>query len=168
MYREAPARDHQHQYHVPPHDGLRLVGTLVAPDGGPLGAGHRAGAWPRRDARGCPATSVGWRTGWRWSASPTCVLTHAEMTREGWQEDLTLLGTEMNWLTRELPEAESEITAAKATTADVESTLADALVVATHCERAWLMAEPPIRRQINRGFFEKLFIVEDGITLSYP
>ena len=95
-------------------------------------------------------------------------MTHAEMTREGWQEDLTLLGTEMNWLTRELPEAESEITAAKATTADVESTLADALVVATHCERAWLMAEPPIRRQINRGFFEKLFIVEDGITLSYP
>ena len=40
--------------------------------------------------------------------------------------------------------------------------MADALVVATHCERAYLTAEPPIRRQINQGFFEKLFIGEDG------
>ncbi|HJP79352.1 MAG TPA: hypothetical protein VJ914_34080 [Pseudonocardiaceae bacterium] len=35
-------------------------------------------------------------------------------------------------------------------------------MVATHCERAYLTADPPIRRQINQGFFEKLFIGEDS------
>ena len=68
----------------------------------------------------------------------------------------------MKRLTRELAEAEVQITAAKATTKDVEATLDRALAAARHCERAYLTAPDHIRRQINQGFFVKLFIGEDG------
>ena len=44
----------------------------------------------------------------------------------------------------------------------MEATLAAAIRAASHCERADLTAEDHIRRQINQGFFEKLFIGEDG------
>lgn len=73
-----------------------------------------------------------------------------------------LLATEMQRLTRELAEADTEIAAAKASTVDVEKKLAHALVAAEHCERAYLTAPSSIRRQINQGFFVKLFIDEDG------
>jgi hypothetical protein len=68
----------------------------------------------------------------------------------------------MKRLTRELAEADTEIAAAKASTADVEATLNRALTAARHCERAYLTAPNTIRRQINQGFFVKLFIDEDG------
>lgn len=73
-----------------------------------------------------------------------------------------LLASEMKRLTRALAEADAQIATAKATNADVEATLAQALAAASHCERAYLSATEPIRRQINQGFFEKLFIGEDG------
>jgi site-specific DNA recombinase len=73
-----------------------------------------------------------------------------------------LLASEMQRLTRELAEAEAEIAAAQATNEDVEATLARALTAAQHCERAYLTAPNQIRRQINQGFFVKLFIGEDG------
>ena len=73
-----------------------------------------------------------------------------------------LLASEMKRLTRQLAEAETEIANAQATTADIEERLHDALNVAAHCERAYGPAVPTIRRQINQGFFEKLFIGEDG------
>ena len=73
-----------------------------------------------------------------------------------------LLASEMKRLTRELAAADSEIAAAKTTTADTEATLARALDAASRCEVAYLSASGIIRRQINQGFFEKLYIGEDG------
>ncbi len=73
-----------------------------------------------------------------------------------------LLASEMKRLTRQLAAADGEIKAAQATTADIEATLDRALAAASHCEVAYLSAPNPIRRQINQGFFEKLYIAEDG------
>jgi hypothetical protein len=73
-----------------------------------------------------------------------------------------LLASEMKRLTRELAEAEVQITAAGTATQDVEATLARALAAAQHCERAYLTASDAIRRQTNQGLFVKLFIGEDG------
>ncbi|GAA4550038.1 recombinase family protein [Amycolatopsis samaneae] len=73
-----------------------------------------------------------------------------------------LLASEMKRLTRELASADAEMAAAKATNADVEAVLAGALEAASHCEQAYLTAPDTIRRQINQGFFTKLFIGEDG------
>jgi site-specific DNA recombinase len=68
----------------------------------------------------------------------------------------------MKRLTRALAEADVEITAAKTANHDVETTLAEALQAAGRCQVAYLTAPNPIRRQINQGFFKKLFIGEDG------
>jgi hypothetical protein len=73
-----------------------------------------------------------------------------------------LLASEMKRLTRALAEADGEIKAAQATTADVEATLDRALAAASHCETAYLSAPNSIRRQINQGFFEKLYIGQYG------
>ena len=73
-----------------------------------------------------------------------------------------LLASEMQRLTRALVIAETEISAAKTTNNDIEETLAAALRAATRCASAYLTASDPIRRQINQGFFKKLFIAEDG------
>ncbi len=73
-----------------------------------------------------------------------------------------LLAAEMKRLTRALAEAEVQIKVAKVSTADVEDTLSRALVAASHCERAYLTAPDHVKRQINQGFFEKLYIREDG------
>ena len=73
-----------------------------------------------------------------------------------------LLALEMKRLTRELAEADTEIAAAKTTSRDVEATLAAALQAASNCQQAYLTAPPSVRRQINQGFFTKLFIGEDG------
>lgn len=73
-----------------------------------------------------------------------------------------LLASEMQRLTRELAQADAEIAAAQTTTHDLETTLDQALRTATHCERAYLTAPDSIRRQLNQGFFVKLFIGEDG------
>ena len=73
-----------------------------------------------------------------------------------------LLGSEMNRLTRELAAAEGEIKAAKTTNTEVAAVLDAALTVATHCERAYLTAPEHVKRQINQGFFEKLYIGPDG------
>jgi site-specific DNA recombinase len=73
-----------------------------------------------------------------------------------------LLASEMKRLTRALAEADGEIKAAQATSADVEATLDRALAAASHCETAYLSAPNNIRRQINQGCFEKLYIGQDG------
>ena len=73
-----------------------------------------------------------------------------------------LLASEMKRLTRELAAADTEIKAAQVSTADVEATLNQALIAASHCEQAYLIAPDHVKRQINQGFFEKLFIDEDG------
>ncbi|GAB2991914.1 recombinase [Amycolatopsis acidiphila] len=76
-----------------------------------------------------------------------------------------LLASEMQRLTRALVEIEAEIKAAKTTATDVEATLRQALAAARHCEQAYLTAPDQIKRQINQGFFEKLFIGEDGTVV---
>jgi hypothetical protein len=68
----------------------------------------------------------------------------------------------MKRLTRALAEADGEIKAAKVVAADVEATLDGALAAASHCEPAYLSAPNNVRRQINQGFFEKLYIGQDG------
>ncbi|WP_370950380.1 recombinase family protein [Amycolatopsis sp. cg5] len=73
-----------------------------------------------------------------------------------------LLGSEMQRLTRQLAEADGEIKAAKTATEGVEVTLERALTTASHCEQAYLSAPDQVKRQINQGFFEKLYIGEDG------
>jgi hypothetical protein len=73
-----------------------------------------------------------------------------------------LLASEMKRLTRALAEAKVEIKAAKMTNTELAITLDNALKAANHCERAYLAALDPIRRQINQGFFKKLLIGEDG------
>jgi hypothetical protein len=68
----------------------------------------------------------------------------------------------MQRFTRILAEADREIQACTADTTDIEETLNAALKAAEHCTTAYMSAPPHIRRQINQGFFEKLYIGEDG------
>ncbi len=83
-----------------------------------------------------------------------------------------VLGSEMKRLTQELAEAETEIKTAKVATTEVEDILRRAIIAASHCEQAYLTAPDHVKRQINRGFFEKLYIGEDGsverATLTEP
>ncbi|WP_245589829.1 zinc ribbon domain-containing protein [Amycolatopsis balhimycina] len=73
-----------------------------------------------------------------------------------------VLGSEMKRLTRTLAEADALIAAAQTSTAEVEGTLEAALAAAGRCHRAYATAPEPVRRQINQGFFVKLFIGQDG------
>ncbi|MEU0885849.1 recombinase family protein [Lentzea sp. NPDC005914] len=73
-----------------------------------------------------------------------------------------LLALEMRRFTRELAEADVDIQAASVNTAELAATLEAALRAAANCEAAYLAAPNHVRRQINQGFFKKLYIGEDG------
>ncbi|MEV8439066.1 recombinase family protein [Actinosynnema sp. NPDC051121] len=73
-----------------------------------------------------------------------------------------LLGSEMQRFTRELAEADSELSAARSSEADVLAGLEAAIRVAERITYGYLDAPDQVRRQINQGFFKKLFIGEDG------
>ncbi|MER6790630.1 recombinase family protein [Amycolatopsis mediterranei] len=73
-----------------------------------------------------------------------------------------LLASEMKRLTRSLVEADAAISAAKVSQEDVEQVLEAALTAAGHCASAYIRATDSIKRQINHGFFEKLYVGEDG------
>jgi hypothetical protein len=64
--------------------------------------------------------------------------------------------------TRLLAEAKREINAAKTTNEDVDATLVQALEPRATAQTAYVSAPDQVKRQINQGFFEKLFIGEDG------
>lgn len=68
----------------------------------------------------------------------------------------------MRRFTRQLAAVEGEIKAAQVTTSDIATTLNHALAAACNCQAAYLTAPHPIRRQMNQGCFEKLFMDEDG------
>lgn len=68
----------------------------------------------------------------------------------------------MKRLTPALAEADVAISAAKTSTESLETTLANVLAAAGHCEVAYLSAPDTVRRQINQGFFKRLLIGEDG------
>ncbi len=78
-----------------------------------------------------------------------------------------LLKTEMDRLTRALAEAETEIAKARSSLEQVTQTLENALLVAGRCQRHYAAAPPPIRRQINQGFFKKLYLDQDGTVERY-
>ena len=73
----------------------------------------------------------------------------------------------MQRLTRELANADAEISAANTTINDVQTTLQDALRAAGNCQADYEQAPPHIRRWINQGFFKKLFIGPDGSVERY-
>ncbi len=73
-----------------------------------------------------------------------------------------VLADEMTRFTRELAAIDGEVKAAKASTTAVEATLELALTAAANCQTAYLTAPDHIKRQINQGFFHKLWIDEDG------
>jgi site-specific DNA recombinase len=73
-----------------------------------------------------------------------------------------LLASEMKRLTRALAEADAEIAAANTRLSDVEHTLTLALRAAEHVSSEYAAAPPAVRRQINQGFFHKIYIGEDG------
>ena len=75
---------------------------------------------------------------------------------------LDLLREEMERLTREISEAERLASSASATVDQLEATLRQALAVAVHCHEQYQQAPPHLRRQINQGFFTKLFVDQDG------
>ncbi len=78
-----------------------------------------------------------------------------------------LLKTEMDRFTRELAAAERELGTARASLLDLELTLTRALTVAGVCDQQYRLATPRIRRQINQGLFEKLYIGIEGEVEHY-
>lgn len=75
---------------------------------------------------------------------------------------LDMLKDEMDRHTREIAAAETELTIAKTNLSDLESQLARALAISGHCAEVYQEAPPAVRRQLNQGFFNKLYVAEDG------
>ncbi|MDQ3154132.1 MAG: hypothetical protein M3R63_21260, partial [Actinomycetota bacterium] len=75
---------------------------------------------------------------------------------------LDMLKAEMTRLTRDKADAERELATASATLTDLTGQLERALSVASSCNRHYATAPPRIRRQINQGFFQALYLHRDG------
>ena len=68
----------------------------------------------------------------------------------------------MDRLTQDMATAERVIKNASTTVDELEATLQAALTVAGNCHQRYAQAPPHVRRQLNQGFFTKLFIARDG------
>ena len=75
---------------------------------------------------------------------------------------LDLLKEEMDRLTQDMATAERVIKNSSTTVDELEATLQAALAVAGNCHQRYAQAPPHVRRQLNQGFFTKLFIARDG------
>ena len=75
---------------------------------------------------------------------------------------LDLLKSEMDRLVRAIAAAEKDLAAASASATHIEGQLERALLLASNCSASYLAASPAIRRIMNQGFFEKLYIAQDG------
>jgi site-specific DNA recombinase len=73
-----------------------------------------------------------------------------------------MLKTEMQRLTTEVGSAERELAISSASVVELENQLGRALAIAGHCSEAYQQAPPAIRRQLNQGFFQKLYVSDDG------
>lgn len=73
-----------------------------------------------------------------------------------------MLKEEMSSLTREIASAERELQIAQTHMVDLDRRLEDALGVAGRCAEEYATAPPAVRRLVNQGFFEKLYVDEDG------
>lgn len=75
---------------------------------------------------------------------------------------LDMLKTEMDRLIREISTAEQDVVRATASLEDVQEQLQRALLVASNCAAHYVEAKPAIRRLMNQGFFNKIFVGDDG------
>jgi ribosomal protein L18 len=75
---------------------------------------------------------------------------------------LDLLKSEMDRLVRAIAAADKEMTAATANVADLEQQLRRALTAAGNCAQSYRIAQPAARRLLNQGFFEKIYISQEG------
>jgi hypothetical protein len=73
-----------------------------------------------------------------------------------------LLREEMERLTRDIAQAEAESVKAAQSIEYLTEVLEVALYVAGTCNKQYQTAPPSIRRQINQGFFRKLYVGADG------
>ncbi|OLT23156.1 hypothetical protein BJF78_07310 [Pseudonocardia sp. CNS-139] len=73
-----------------------------------------------------------------------------------------LLKSEMDRMTRAMATAQRQAELAGKHLADVRDVLEQALTVAAHCHRQYAGAPQRVKRQINQGFFTKLWIGQDG------
>ena len=73
-----------------------------------------------------------------------------------------LLKSEMERITRAMAAAERDVAFARAELTDIENLLEQALKIAGSCWLHYAAAPPFVRRQMNQGFFEKLWIGLDG------
>jgi hypothetical protein len=70
-------------------------------------------------------------------------------------------------LSREVLEANGAIADATRGVENIEETLRRALEIAQDCARAYADGTPMVRRLMNQGLFEKLYIDEDGSVERY-
>jgi len=75
---------------------------------------------------------------------------------------LDLMKAEMARLTRETSIAERRLEAAQTKWGDIQATLDKALDLAGSCHQHYQQAPDKIRRQLNQGFFKKLYTGRDG------
>ena len=75
---------------------------------------------------------------------------------------LDLMRVEMGRIEKDRSEAESRLKAADLHFVDVEQALDSALALATDCHRAYLAAQPKLRRAMNQAFFVKVYISDDA------
>lgn len=77
---------------------------------------------------------------------------------------LDLLKTEMDRLTRAMAAAERQVEVSGKLLAEVEAVLEQALAVAAECNVQYRRAPEFVRRQMNQGFYKKLWIAQDGMV----
>ncbi|MEV6873926.1 recombinase family protein [Amycolatopsis sp. NPDC051128] len=73
-----------------------------------------------------------------------------------------LLKQEMQRLTVELGNAEAQLKENETSLEELDEQLDRALYVASHSTKLYAAAKPAVRRQLNQGFFEKLYVNERG------
>lgn len=78
-----------------------------------------------------------------------------------------LLKSEMDRLTRSMAAAERQVEVTTKQLREVEGVIEQALAVAANCHVQYQVAPDFVRRQINQGFFEKLWISQDGHVERY-
>lgn len=77
---------------------------------------------------------------------------------------LDLFKSEQTRITRELTAAEAAVEASQSEVQDVTGTLAKALNAFAHCHDSYMRFVPRERRVLNQGFFDKIWLYDDGIA----
>ncbi|GAA5158267.1 recombinase family protein [Pseudonocardia eucalypti] len=80
---------------------------------------------------------------------------------------LDLLKSEMDRLTRAMTAAERQVEVSGKHLAEVEAVLEQALAVAGECNVQYRRAPDFVKRQMNQGFYKRLWIAQDGTVERY-